>query len=75
MMKLKNNPRLERFLAVLSLAVIALNFVVCLIVMEIRKNDSAKDGTAKKEITKKFADSPALKKQHTGDGNKKAGFH
>ncbi len=75
MMKLKNNPRLERFLAVLSLAVIALNFVVCLIVMEIRKNDSAKDGTVKKETTKKFADSPALKKQHTGDGNKKDAVH
>ncbi|MCO5948244.1 hypothetical protein [Mucilaginibacter flavidus] len=75
MVKLKDNPRLERFLAMLSLAVIALNFAICLIVMEVRKKDNSKDGTPKKEATKKFADSPALKKQHTGDGNKKDGVH
>jgi hypothetical protein len=75
MVKLKDNPRLERFLAMLSLAVIAINFVICLIVMEARKKDNSKDETAKKETTKKFADSPGSKKQHAGDGNKKDAVH
>ena len=75
MVKLKENTRLERFLAVLSLAVIALNFIVCLIVMEVRKNECIKDGTAKKEAIKKTVDSPGLKKQHTADNNKKESFH
>jgi len=75
MVKLKDNPRLERFLAMLSLAVIALNFVICLIVMEARKKDDSRNGTAKKEATKKFADSPGSKKQHTGDSDKKDAVH
>jgi hypothetical protein len=75
MVKLKDNPRLERFLAMLSLAVIALNFVICLIVMEARKKDNSKDDTTKKEVTKKFADSPGSKKQHSGDNNKKDAVH
>ncbi|MEO6632265.1 MAG: hypothetical protein ABIN13_11100 [Mucilaginibacter sp.] len=75
MVKLKENPHLERFLAVLSLAVIALNFIVCLIVMEIRRNDDIKYGTTKKEAAKKFADSPGSKKQHVTDSSRKGGFH
>ena len=75
MVKLKENKRLERFLAVLSLAVIALNFIVCLIVMNVRKNDNIKNGTAKKETAKKIVDSPGSKKQHIADSNKKAAFH
>jgi len=70
MVKLKENPRLEQFLAVLSLVVIALNFIVCLIVMEVRKNDHIKDCIGKKEATKKIVDSPRSKKQHVADSNK-----
>jgi hypothetical protein len=75
MVKLKENPRLERFLAVLSLTVIALNFIVCLVVMEIRRNDGNKFDTTKKEATKKFVDSPDSKKQHIDDSNRKGAFH
>ena len=47
MMKLKENPRLEQFLAALVLMVIVLNFIVCLIVMQVRKDDITKDGVEK----------------------------
>jgi len=53
MINLKEDSRLERFLAVLSILVIALNFCVCLIVMEAHKNDVAKINAVKKEMAKK----------------------
>ena len=73
MVKLRENPRLERFLATLSLVVIALNFVICLITLRVRKDDIKQD-IEKKEVAKKVVDS-ASKKQQITAGNKKEGFH
>jgi len=73
MVKLRENPRLERFLATLSLVVIALNFVICLIALRVRKDDVKQKDTEKKELAKKVADSVSKKQQITA-GNKKEGF-
>jgi len=65
-MKLKENPRLERFLAALALVVIALNFIVCLIVVQVRKKDITKDGVVKKNLQL-----PVSKDQKITDTSKK----
>ena len=65
-MKLKENPRLERFLAALALVVIALNFIVCLIVVQVRKKDITKDGEVKKNMQL-----PVPKDQKITDTSKK----
>lgn len=70
MVKLRENPHLERFLAMISLVVIALNLIICLIVLEVRNY-----GNAKTEVAKKMGDSSASKKQHVNAGNKNGAFH
>lgn len=62
MIKFKLNPHLERLLAVLSLVIIILNFIVCLIVTEVRKNEIIKDGVLEKVVSKNIVDSITSKR-------------
>jgi len=73
--RLEEYPRLERFLTVLSLVVIAVNFITCLIVLKARENDFIKDQVATKEVTKKDMCSPVSKSQHMADSTKKETLH
>lgn len=67
--RLKENTRLEQSLAVLSLVVIALNFVICLIVVQARKDDIIKD------VAKNNERLFISKEQHLTGNNKQSGYH